>query len=178
MSENSYTIWFTGMPCSGKTTIASALFNELKSQGIRHIYHLDGDVVRSGLCNGLGFSILDRMENLHRISEVSRMMNEAGVLVLASFVSPDEQMRSMVKSTIPNLSMVYVKCSTEECEKRDVKGMWKKARMGEIKDFTGVDSEFQEPNDPDLILDTINMSLEECVEKSLALISKLNIKQV
>ena len=157
------TIWFTGLPCSGKTTIASELYRKLKEQGMRHIYHLDGDVVRNGLCGGLGFSILDRRENLRRIAEVCKMMNEAGVLVLASFVSPTENMRALVRSIIPDLQLVHVHCSVEECERRDVKGMYARARKGEIQDFTGVGSEYQAPHDADIIVDTEELSLNACV---------------
>ncbi len=160
------TIWFTGLPCSGKTTLAEALRHRLTNfnKGYR-IEILDGDDVRKRLNSDLGFSTDDRAENLRRVSEVSQLFNNKKITVLASFVSPTNTLRQIPLDLIKNLKTVYVKCPVEECEKRDVKGMYAEARAGKRKGFTGIDAPFEEPANPQLIVDTQNNTIEECVDQ-------------
>jgi adenylylsulfate kinase len=160
------TIWLTGFPCSGKTTLAKRLKEELDNRGYKTI-HLDGDDIRGKLNADLGFSPEDRKENLRRIAHVSKLFNENGNLVIASFVSPTNELREMIKEIIGHFKLCFVKCSVETCEKRDVKGMYKKARNGEIKEFTGISAPFEEPENPDIIIDTEALDVESCVKKIL-----------
>jgi adenylylsulfate kinase len=168
-------IWFTGLPSSGKSTIAHLLEKELFSQGIR-TYVLDGDNVRHGLNSNLGFNREDRRENLRRIVELSKLMMDAGLIVLAAFVSPYKKDREYVRSRFndDNFLEIYVKCSIEECERRDPKGNYKKARAGIIKDYTGISSPYEKPENPDLLIDTEILSIESSVHKVLDLLSKKN----
>ena len=168
------TLWLTGLPCSGKTTIAKRLKEELDNRGYKAV-SLDGDDVRGKLNADLGFSEADRNENLRRIAHVADLFNRNGNFVIASFVSPANRYRKMVKDIIGNFKLVYIKCSVEECEKRDVKGMYKKARKGEIKDFTGVSAPFEEPNDVDIVIDTESNDLETCVN---AILMALKVERV
>src|SRR3989338_8764190 len=138
------TLWLTGRPCAGKTTLAKRLREELDKRGIRTV-NLDGDDVRGRLNADLGFSPKDRKENLRRVDQVAQLFNENGNFVIATFITPTNELRDMVRSIIVHFKLCYVKCSPELCEKRDVKGMYKKARKGEIKDFTGVSVPFEEP---------------------------------
>lgn len=163
---NNYTIWLTGLPCSGKTTIAQGLEKRLNQMGF-NVAHLDGDDVRKKLNEDLGFSEKDREENIRRVSYVAQLFNEKNNLVIASFVSPLNSYRELTKKIIENLIMIYVKCSLEECEKRDVKGMYKKARLGKIPDFTGISSPFEEPKEYDLFVNTENNSVNYCINKIL-----------
>ncbi len=160
------TLWFTGRPCSGKSTIAWKLREEMARRGIQAA-SLDGDDVRGKLSADLGFSEKDRKENLRRVAHVARLFNENGNFVIASFVSPLEENRDMIRSIIPNFKLCYVKCSLELAEKRDVKGMYKKARLGEIKDFTGIDSAFEEPKQADIVVDTEKYTVHQCVQQIL-----------
>ena len=161
------TLWLTGLPCSGKTTLAKRLKEELDNRGYKAV-HLDGDDVRGKLNEDLGFSVEDRKENLRRIAHVAKLFNENGNFVIASFVSPTNEYRRMIKETIGDFKLVYLKCSAETCEKRDVKGMYKRARLGEIKDFTGVSAAFEEPTNADIIVDTENQDPETCVNQILS----------
>ena len=165
------TLWLTGLPCAGKTTIAKRIKEELDNRGYRTA-HLDGDDVRGALNGDLGFSPEDRKENLRRIAHVSKLFNKNGTFVIASFVSPNNELRDMIKNIVGNFKLVYVKCDVKECEKRDVKGMYKKARSGEIPQFTGVSAPFEEPKNADIIVDTKENNLEECIE---IILGKLNI---
>ncbi len=160
------TLWLTGLPCAGKTTLAERIKAELDNRGYKTV-HLDGDDVRDKLNADLGFSPEDRKENLRRIAHVARLFNENGSFVIASFVSPSNELRKMVSDIIGNFKLVYTKCSLETCEKRDVKGMYKKAREGEIKQFTGVSAPFEEPAESDIVVDTENSSIEECLGQIL-----------
>ncbi len=166
-------IWFTGLPASGKSTIAHFLEKELFDRGIR-AYVLDGDNIRHGLCGDLGFSREDRRENLRRIAEVCRLMVDAGLLVLAAFVSPYREDRRYVRERVGDGAFfeIYVKCSPETCEKRDPKGLYRRAREGKIQGFTGVNAPYEEPEAPDLILDTEEDDLETCVQKVLRMLSE------
>lgn len=157
-------VWFTGLSGSGKSTIANALEIKLFEQGI-HTYLLDGDNVRKGLNNNLSFSQEDRTENIRRIAEVANLMIDAGLVVLASFVSPYREDRENVKRIVgyEKFLEVFVNTPIEECERRDVKGLYEKARAGEIKNFTGVNAPYEAPMAPDVEIDTTMVSVEEAV---------------
>lgn len=166
-------IWFTGLSASGKSTIAHSVEKKLFERGFR-TYVLDGDNVRHGINSNLGFSREDRKENLRRIVEVSKLFVDAGILVLAAFISPYKEDREYIRKRFEgdNFLEIYVKCSVEECEKRDPKGQYKKARAGIIKNYTGVSAPYEEPENPDLILDTEKKSLEESVNMVIDLLIK------
>ncbi len=161
MSTN---LWFTGLSGSGKSTLAHAVEERLHLMGCR-TYVFDGDNVRHGLCGDLTFSLEDRRENLRRIAEMVTLFLDAGVLSLTAFISPLRADREMVKEIIgmENIIEVYCKCSLEICEQRDVKGLYKKARAGEIKNYTGISAPYEEPQNPEIVLDTGNRPLRECV---------------
>ncbi|MFS0758062.1 adenylyl-sulfate kinase [Noviherbaspirillum sp. 1P10PC] len=161
-------IWFTGLSGAGKTTLANALEAELHRQGRRTLV-LDGDNVRQGLCSDLGFSAKDRHENLRRVGEMARMTMEAGVITLAAFISPFEEDRARVRDIVgpENLFEIYVRCPLAVCETRDVKGLYRKARQGEISHFTGVSAPYEEPTSAHLVLDTSVLSASECVGRML-----------
>ncbi len=162
--HNSGLIWFTGFPASGKSTIAHRLEKELFDRGIRS-YVLDGDNVRHGINANLGFSREDRKENLRRIAELAKLMLDAGVLVLAAFVSPYREDRDFVRNKLgDDFVEIYVKCSLEVCEKRDHKGNYRKAKQGLIRDYTGVTAPYEEPESPDLVLDTEELDAESAVK--------------
>ncbi len=160
------TLWLTGLPCSGKTTLAKRLKEELDNRGYKAVC-LDGDDVRGQLNSDLGFSAEHRRENLRRIAHVAKLFNRNGNFVIASFVSPTNEYRNMVKGVIGNFKLVYLKCPAGICEKRDVKGMYKKARRGEIKEFTGVSAPFEEPENADIVVDTAADGPEICVRQIL-----------
>ncbi|MCF6306846.1 MAG: adenylyl-sulfate kinase [Flavobacteriaceae bacterium] len=159
-------LWFTGLSGSGKSTIANLVEVELHKKGI-HTYLLDGDNVRKGLNNNLTFSPEDRTENIRRIAEVSNLMIDAGLVVLAAFVSPYKKDREMIKNTVKSINFVeiFVDTSVEECERRDTKGLYAKARKGLIKDFTGINAPYEAPENPDVLIETENTSVEEAVNK-------------
>ena len=159
-----FLLWFTGLSGSGKSTIANAVEVALFNKGI-HTYLLDGDNVRKGLNNNLTFSPEDRRENIRRISEVSNLMIDAGLVVLAAFVSPYKKDREMIKNTVKSVNFVeiFVDTSVEECERRDTKGLYAKARKGLIKDFTGVNAPYEAPENPDVLIKTENTSVEKAV---------------
>lgn len=162
------TIWMTGLSGSGKSTLANELEKRLVALG-KHTMLLDGDNVRMGLNKNLGFKEADRIENIRRISEVAKLMNDAGLIVITSFISPYVRDRRKAKEIIGEDSFieVYVSTPLEECEKRDVKGLYKKARAGEIPNFTGISSPYEVPEHPDVTIDTSSMPLEECVDALL-----------
>jgi len=158
-------LWFTGLSGSGKSTVAHALESALHARGIR-TFALDGDNVRHGLNSDLGFTEGDRAENLRRIGELCKLFVEAGVVVLAAFISPLRRDRERVRSLVPHGDFIeiYVKCSLDVCEQRDPKGIYKRARAGEIANFTGISAPYEEPSNPDITLDTAALRLEEEVE--------------
>ena len=158
------TLWFVGLPCSGKTTLAKRLKGYLVDRE-RRVVHLDGDILRQGLNKDLGFSDKDRRENLRRTAYLAKYFNEQGNTVLASFVSPTKEMRKMIKKIVPNLIFIYVKASVKECIKRDVKGMYKLAKEGKIKKFTGIDAPFEEAKEATVMVDTEKNSIDQCVKK-------------
>ena len=158
-------LWFTGLSGSGKSTVAIALERELHSRGLL-CRILDGDNIRSGINNNLGFSAEDRVENIRRIAEVGRLFVDTGIITIAAFISPNNQLREMAAEIIGKDDFVEVFVSTplEECEKRDVKGLYAKARRGEIKNFTGISAPFEAPEHPDITLDTSKLPFEESVK--------------
>ena len=160
------TVWFTGLPCCGKTTIADHVADILKKKGCK-VERLDGDIIRQGLTNDLGFSRNDRDENIRRVTFVAKMLTRNGVIVLASFVSPYREQRRNARSEIQHFIEVYVRCPVEICMKRDVKGMYQKAIEGKITHFTGVDDPYEEPEHPELIIDTDKETVEESIAKVL-----------
>ena len=165
LGQTAKTIWFTGLSGSGKSTLANELEKRLAAMG-KHTMLLDGDNVRMGLNRNLGFREADRIENIRRIAEVSKLMNDAGLIVLTSFISPFAQDRQNAREIIGDAFMeVYVSTPMEECERRDVKGLYKKARSGEIAEFSGISSPYEPPEHPDIIVDTTNRSVEEVVDE-------------
>lgn len=160
-----FLIWFVGLSGSGKSTLASALEEKLFSEG-KNTYILDGDNIRSGLNKDLDFSDDSRKENIRRIAEVSKLFVDAGTVVMTAFITPFAEERAKIKNLIGenNYIEVFVNCPIEECEKRDVKGLYAKARRGEIKNFTGIDSPFEEPVNPDVTVESHKVSIEEGVE--------------
>lgn len=162
--HKSLILWFTGLSGSGKSTLANALEARLHSDGCTTIV-LDGDNVRHGLCGDLGFSTEDRVENIRRIGEMSKLFLDAGVIPLTAFISPFNEDRQRVRDLVEGGEFfeIYCKCSLETCEERDVKGMYKKARAGEIKDFTGISSPYDVPESAEAVIDTDKYSIDECV---------------
>lgn len=171
LGQKGLMVWFTGLSGSGKSTLAVALERELHQRGLL-CRILDGDNIRSGINNNLGFSAADREENIRRIAEVGKLFVDTGIITLAAFISPDEKMRQMAASIIGNGDFleVYVNTPIEACEKRDVKGLYARARKGEIKNFTGVSAPFEAPENPDISIDTSVTSLEESVQALLSII--------
>ena len=159
-------IWFTGLSGSGKSTLANLLEKKLCERGL-HTYLLDGDNLRHGLNRDLGFTEADRVENIRRVAEVAKLMVDAGLIVLASFISPFQAERQMARRLFADTEFVEVFVDTplSECERRDVKGLYAKARRGELKNFTGIDSAYERPEQPELVVDTCSHSIEDCVEQ-------------
>ena len=164
-NHKSAVLWFTGLSGSGKSTLAHCVEEELYQLGCRTIV-LDGDNVRHGLCGDLGFSDVDRKENLRRIGEMSKLFVEAGVITLTAFISPFSDDRNRVKSLMGQSEFIeiFVDCSIDICEKRDTKGLYKKARKAEVANFTGVSSPYEPPENPDLVVDTGSQTLDESVK--------------
>lgn len=162
--HRSLTIWFTGLSGSGKSTLAHAVEERLHLMGCR-TYVFDGDNVRQGLCKDLGFSLDDRRENLRRIAEMIRLFVDAGVISLAAFISPFEADRQMVKAIIgpEDVLEIFCDCPLEVCEQRDVKGLYKKARAGEITNYTGISSPYEIPANPDIRIKTSSSSVNDCI---------------
>ncbi|MEZ8825505.1 adenylyl-sulfate kinase [Vibrio amylolyticus] len=161
-------LWFTGLSGAGKSTVAGALENKLAELGY-HTYLLDGDNVRHGLCSDLGFSEQDRRENIRRIGELSKLMADAGLIVLSAFISPHRSERQLVREMLPDGEFleVFVNAPLDVCEQRDPKGLYKKARAGEIANFTGIDSAYEAPINPEIDLLTGQFSIDELVEQCL-----------
>lgn len=169
-------LWFTGLPSAGKSTLAHAVEEKLHRAGC-HTFVFDGDNVRHGLCSDLGFSITDRAENIRRVGEVAKLFLEAGVIALAAFISPFRADRERVRSMVPHGDFleIYCRCPVEICEQRDVKGHYRRARAGEIPNFTGVSAPYEEPLTPELIVDTGRLSLEESVKAVLDLLRERGV---
>jgi adenylyl-sulfate kinase len=162
-------LWFTGLSGSGKSTIANALDVALHNRGY-HTFLLDGDNVRHGLCKDLAFSDHDREENIRRVGEVCKLFADAGLIVLSAFISPFNSDRRLVRKLFPagEFIEVFMDAPIETCESRDPKGLYQKARSGQIKDFTGIDSPYEVPAHPELRLDTSRMSVDDCVDALVA----------
>ncbi len=161
--QRGVTVWFTGLPSSGKSTVARILERNFRQWGLK-CELLDGDVIRTNLSKGLGFSREDRDANIKRIGFVAHLLTRNDVIAIGAAISPFREARDYNRKLIGNFVEVYVKCSVDECEKRDVKGLFKKARAGEIKGFTGVDDPYEEPLHPELILETEKQSAEESAD--------------
>ena len=159
-------VWFTGLSGSGKSTIAMGVERELHARGIL-CRILDGDNIRAGINSNLGFSPEDRRENIRRIAEIGKLFVHTGIVTLACFVSPTNEVRELARGIIgeEDFREVYVSTSIEECERRDVKGLYARARRGEVKDFTGISAPFEVPMHPTLVIDAGNLSLQECVSR-------------
>lgn len=166
LNQSSHVFWLTGLSGSGKSTIANSVERELFRYKV-FTQILDGDNIRSGICNNLSFSLEDRRENIRRISEVSKLYVDSGIVTICSFISPTRTMRNMAKEIIgsEDFSEVYIRASLETCENRDVKGLYKKARNGQIKGFTGIDSPYEEPLSAALVLDSEKSNLKECTKE-------------
>jgi adenylylsulfate kinase len=171
-------IWFTGLSASGKSTIAGALEQILTHQGY-HTYLLDGDNVRHGLCRDLGFSDADRTENIRRVGEVAKLMADAGLIALAAFISPFRADRQIVRDILPEGQFVevFVDAPLEVCQERDPKGLYAKALRGEIKQFTGIDSPYEPPGQPEVRIDAGRLSVAEAVNQLLAYLHQADVLQ-
>jgi len=174
--HKSVILWFTGYSGSGKSSLAHYVEEQLYQRHCK-TFVLDGDNVRHGLCGDLGFSIDDRMENIRRIGEVAKLMMEAGVIALTAFISPFKAERMRARQLVPHGEFleIYCNCPLEICEQRDVKGLYKKARKGEVKDFTGISSPYEPPERAELVVNTGIDSLEDCAEQVLQLLEKRGI---
>jgi adenylylsulfate kinase len=174
--HKSLVVWFTGLSGAGKSTLAHAVEEELHQRGCC-TFVLDGDNVRHGLNSNLDFSDIDRKENIRRIGEVTKLMIEAGVIILTAFISPFHEDRETVRNLIPHGEFIEIFCkaSLNTCESRDVKGLYKRARAGEIKNYTGIDSPYEDPIKPELIVDTVKLNLVESVKIVLDLLRERSI---
>ncbi|GAA0423652.1 adenylyl-sulfate kinase [Cocleimonas flava] len=174
--HKSFVLWFTGLSGSGKSTLANAVEKELFDSG-HNVTVLDGDNVRHGLCSDLGFTEEDRNENMRRIGEVAKLFVESGTIVLAAFVSPYRTDREKVRSRLPHGEFyeVYCQCDLDVCEDRDPKGLYAKARKGEIPNFTGISAPYEEPIKPDMVVNTNNLSIGEEVKLIIDNLQKKNL---
>lgn len=172
-NHHSFILWFTGLSASGKSSIANSLAKELFDRG-NQIFVLDGDNVRHGLNKDLGFDEQSRKENIRRIGEVSKLFVESGQIVLTAFISPYKEDRKLVRDLVEvdEFIEVYVKCSIEECERRDPKGLYKKARNDEIKNFTGISAPYEAPENPEIVVDSEKYSIEECTQQLIEFLAK------
>jgi len=178
LGQKGCTVWMTGLSASGKSTVAVALEQVLLQRG-KHAYRLDGDNIRHGLNKNLGFSAADRAENIRRIGEVTKLFADAGIISITSFISPYAADRDAVRKLHVDAKLpffeVFVNCTLEEAENRDPKGLYKKARAGQIKGFTGIDDPYEEPTNPELLLPTHELSVEQSVQKLLDLLESHEI---
>ena len=171
LGQKARVIWLTGLPCSGKTTLGAGLEKALLDKGF-HVRLLDGDVTRRGLCSDLGFSVSDREENIRRVAEISKLFVESGIITINAFITPTERLRKLAIDIIgsDNLVSVYVNAPVEVCESRYVKGMYRKARTGDIPDFTGVSAPFEIPLNPDYKIDTTSRTPQQNIAELLEFI--------
>ena len=165
--DRGFVVWLTGLPASGKTTVARELEDELRGRGLR-VEVMDGDEVRKGLSRDLGFSKEDREIHAMRVAYVSKLLSRNGVAVIVALISPYRSFRQAIREDIEHFIEVFVRCPVEECAKRDPKGLYAKAFAGEVKDFTGVDDPYEDPDSPELVLDTVEEETAESVDKVLA----------
>jgi adenylylsulfate kinase len=175
-AHKSVVLWFTGLSGSGKSTLAHAVEEQLHRSGL-NTFVLDGDNVRHGLCSDLGFSDADRKENIRRIGETAKLLLDAGIITLTAFISPFQAERAAARNLMPQGDFIEIHCfcPLAVCEQRDVKGLYKKARLGEIKDFTGISSPYEEPQNPELRIDTNELTLEQSVGQVISLLRARNI---
>jgi adenylyl-sulfate kinase len=166
-NQKGFTLWFTGLSGSGKTAMAKPIEQELRNRGLK-VERLDGDIVRQSLTRDLGFSKEDRNKNIERVTFVAKLLTRNGVAVLCSFISPYRERRAKSRQEIGEFIEVYVECSVEECARRDVKGMYAKAFAGEIKEFTGVSDPYEPPENPEIVCNTAQETLEESTAKVIA----------
>ncbi len=170
--QKGFTLWFTGLPCSGKSAVADRVAEILRQRGLR-VERLDGDVVRQSLTRDLGFSREDRNENIRRVTFVAKLLTRNGVAVLTSFISPYREIRAHARREIGHFIEVYTKCPLEICIQRDVKGMYERAMRGEIKEFTGISDPYEEPINPEILLETDKETLEESAAKVIRRLEEL-----
>ena len=168
--QTGFTLWLTGLPRSGKSTVAGLVAGRLRSHGIEQIEVLDGDIVREGLCRDLGFSREDRTENIRRIAFVSKLLTRNGVAVIVAAISPYREDRELAREEIQSFVEVWCHASVDACAARDYKGLYEKARRGEITNLTGVNDPYEEPEDADLVLDTETEPPEDSAERVMALL--------
>lgn len=174
--QKGFTLWFTGLPCSGKSVVADLVAGILKDRGLK-VERLDGDIVRQSLTRDLGFSRKDRDENIRRVTFVAKLLTRNGVAVLTSFISPYREIRAEARREIGEFIEVYTKCALDECIRRDVKGMYKKAMRGEIKEFTGISDPYEEPVSPEILLETDKETPEESAAKVLNRLEEMGYLQ-
>ena len=174
--QKSCVLWFTGLSGSGKSTIANIVEKKLAAQG-HHTYLLDGDNIRHGLNKDLGFTDADRVENIRRIGEVARLMVDSGLIVLTAFISPFRAERQMARGLLDENEFleVFVETPLRVAEERDPKGLYKKARRGELKNFTGIDSPYEEPEAPEILIDTSALSAEQCAERVISMLRERGV---
>ena len=178
-AHRSAVLWFTGLSGSGKSTLAHAVEDKLYQLNCR-TYVLDGDNVRHGLCSDLGFSVADRSENIRRISEAAKLLVESGVIAMTAFISPFHTDRQRARSIFPHGDFIEIFCqaSLDVCERRDVKGLYRRARAGEVKEFTGISSPYETPQAPELVVRTGECPLEECVARVVDYLQQRNILSI
>ena len=169
--QKGYVLWLTGLPCAGKTTIGDKLFEVLKRKGFS-VVRLDGDVIRKSINKNLGFSKKDRDRNLEIVSDLAKSLNDKGNIVIASFISPYKEQREKIRKKIKNFIEVFINAPLKVCEKRDSKGLYKKARLGEIKNFTGVSDLYETPTNPDIELKTDKESISQSVNRIIEYLVK------
>jgi adenylylsulfate kinase len=176
LDQKGVILWFTGLSGAGTSTLTVALEKQLTDSG-KLCYRLDGDNIRHGLNKNLGFSPEGRTENIRRIGEVAKLFADAGVIVMTSFISPYRADRDLVRALVQpgEFVEVYVRCGVEDCEKRDPKGLYKKARAGEIKEFTGISAPYEEPEHPEIVIDTAQLSVEEATMQLVAELQRRNV---
>lgn len=171
--QKGFTLWFTGLPASGKSTLADALAQELREKYMLHVERLDGDIVRQTICRDLGFSKEDRQKNIERVTYVAKLLTKNQAAVITSFISPYEKSREKARKEIGNFIEVHTKCPLEVCIQRDPKGNYKKALAGEIKNFTGISDPYEEPENPEITVKTDQENVEQCVDKIIKSLKKL-----
>jgi len=175
MNNKGFTLWFTGLSGAGKTTLAVELEKELRKRGIRNVQRLDGDIVRSDLCRDLGFSRKDRDENIRRVTFVAEVLSRNGVATLVAFISPYREARQYARSRCQNFVEVYLRCELPVLIERDVKGLYQKALNGEIVNFTGISDPYEEPESPELIIDTARKRIPEAVREIIMYLQKTRL---
>ena len=173
--ERGFTLWFTGLSCSGKSTLSKLVESELRKRGLNRIEILDGDVIRTHLSKGLGFSREDRNTNIKRIGFVCKLLSRNGVVAISAAISPYREVRDFNRKEIGNFVEVYCKCPLEVCIERDVKGLYQRALAGEIKNYTGVDDPYEEPLNPEIVVETDKETAEESARKVIEKLEQLGL---